>query len=70
MNEIGLKALKSGIEDLEKFIASRKSSNVLKPFKFKRELHSSAREIQLHLEVTKGVSAQKPEIKLRERIKR
>ena len=75
----GISALESGIQDLQNLISehektrpldSKKARTVLKSFKFKRELHSSAREMQLYLEKTKGINAQKPELKLRERIKR
>jgi hypothetical protein len=71
--------LESGIQDLQNLIkeyqqrnpgAHDKARTVLKSFKFKRELHASAREMQLYLEKTKGINAQKPELKLRERIKR
>lgn len=64
--------MKNLIKEHEKNNTSINSKKraVLKSFKFKRELHSSAREIQIHLEKTMGISAQKPELKLRKRIKR
>jgi hypothetical protein len=72
---IGISALESGIKDLQNLLKEHeanhnKKCSILKSFKYIRELHSSAREMQLYLEKSKGVHAQKPEIKLRERIKR
>lgn len=64
--------MKNLIKEHEKknLSTNSKKRDVLKSFKFKRELHSSAREMQLHLEKTEGVNAKKLELKLRERIKR
>ena len=65
-------AIESAVEELNRLLAeySKKGGKKLHKFRFKRGLHQSAREMQLHLERTKGISAQHVQLKLRERIKR
>lgn len=66
-----MEAIDSAIKVLEAIEKNyQETQKKLHKFKFKRELHQSAREMQLHLERTKGISAQHVQLKLRERIKR